>query len=45
MNSPKVKDSPVKRLNKDEMNEKKRLHLSHHGLHMQLSYSWLNKFC
>ena len=35
MNSPKLKDSQIKKLDKDEMNGIERLH-------MQLSYSWLN---
>ena len=37
MSSPKLIGSPLKRLNKDEMNGIERLH-------MQLSYSWLNSF-
>ena len=37
MNSPKLKGSLLKRLSKDEMN-------GIEGLHMQLSYSWLNSF-
>ena len=37
MNSPKLKDSLIKRLNKDPINGIERLH-------MQLSYSWLNSF-
>ena len=35
MSSPKQKGSPLKRLNKDEMNGVERLHI-------QLSYRWLN---
>ena len=35
MSSPKLKGSLIKRLDKDEMNSVKRLH-------MQLSYLWLN---
>ena len=37
MGSSKSIDSPLKRLNKDEMNGIERLHI-------QLSYSWLNSF-
>ena len=37
MNSPKLKGSLIKRLDKDYMNGIERLH-------MQLSYSWLNSF-
>ena len=37
MSSPKQKASPLKRLNKDEMNGIERLHI-------QLNYSWLNSF-
>ena len=37
MNSPKVKGSLIKRLDKDEMN-------GIEWLHMQLSHSWLNNF-
>ena len=37
MNSPKLKGSLIKRLDKDEMNGIERLH-------MQLTYSWLNSF-
>ena len=37
MNSPELKGSLIKRINKDEMNEIE-------GLHMRLSYSWLNSF-
>ena len=37
MNSPKLKGSLIKRLNKDKMNGIERLH-------MQLGYSWLNSF-
>ena len=37
MSSPKLIGSPLKRLNNDEINGIKRLHI-------QLSYSWLNSF-
>ena len=37
MNSPKLKGSLIKRLDKDEMNGIERLH-------MRLSNSWLNSF-
>ena len=37
MNSPKLKGSLIKRLDKDEMNGTEKLY-------MQLSYSWLNSF-
>ena len=37
MSSPKLIGSPLKRLNKDEMNGTERLHI-------QLSYLWLNSF-
>ena len=37
MNSPKLIGSPLKRLNKDEMNGIERLH-------MELCYSWSNSF-
>ena len=37
MSSPKLIGSPLKRLNRDEMNGIERLHI-------QLSYSWLNSF-
>ena len=39
MGSPKLLGSPLKRLNKDEMNGIERL-----ALHMQLRYLWLNSF-
>ena len=37
MRSPKLIRSPLKRLNKDEMNGIERLHI-------QLNYSWLDSF-